>query len=84
MNKHVLGRKLINQVKMFMGTTNGQWCDMGQNAYMTADFPNIGQATMFAQYAIWDNQVQATVIGGNWDDRYESAMVVIKPGLSAR
>lgn len=78
MTRDELTQKLTEQVKRFKGDTDGTWYELGQHAYMTAEFSNIGQATMFAQDVIWDFQVIATVNGGLWDDLTVPAQVNIR------
>lgn len=73
-----LGQILTNTTNTFQGHTDGRWYETGHSAYMTAEFTNVNQATMFAQKVIWDNQVKAEVIGGDWDDPTQGAHVMIK------
>lgn len=79
-----LGQTLAKVVDQFKGHTDGRWYETGQDAYMTAEFANVGQATMFANRTIWDNQVVCIVTGGDWDDSLVPAQVTIKPGVSGR
>lgn len=82
--RDILGENVASKASAHKGHTDGRWYETGQDAYMTAEFTNVNQATMFAQAAIWDLQVQAYVNGGDWDDPTIPAQVTIKPGISGR
>lgn len=84
MNQAELGQRIVDKVNLFKGHTTGLWEKTGFFPQMTAEFANVGQATMFAQFTIWDLQLTATVSGGSWDDSTIPAQVTIKPGISGR
>lgn len=84
MTRNELEQKLLSHINLFKGHTDGRWYETGQNAYMCAEFSNIGQAAMFANRTIWDLQVGCSLMGGDWDDPTQTAQVIIKPRLSAR
>lgn len=73
-----LGQTISDAAELYKGHTDGRWYETGHHAYMTAEFANAGQATMYAHRMIWDNQVIAVVSGGDWDDSTIPAQVTVK------
>lgn len=85
MTRSELAKNITNRTNLFKGHTDGRWYgygDRGEAFYMTAEFSNVAQATMFAQNVIWDFQVEAYVSGGDWDDSTQAAQVNIKRVLA--
>lgn len=83
MTRTKLTQEVSKRVDLFKGHTDGRWYETGHNAYMTAEFSNVAQATMFAQYLIWDLQVITDVqhIEDIIDNPAQDTQVTIKRWL---
>jgi len=77
MTRHELAQTVASQAKLFKGHTDGRWYETGQNGYMTVEFPTTLKATMFAQYLIWEDQLEA-YLPDNMDIEDNNVIVTVK------